>query len=265
MVLPQVSGQDWRPSNFEPEFKGPMTIREGLYTSRNMIAIKLGWNEVGIQTVIQTARRMGIRTEIEPYPSTTIGAAEVIPLEMAEAYSTFPTLGTRVRPFPILRVEDAEGHVLWEPKPERTQVLDSLVARIMVSMMQDVVTQSEGTGHRAIRINAGLPDAVPAAGKTGTTNDGTNVWFDGFTPNLLAIVWFGMDTPVPIFKLGPGRRQATGGALAAPVWGDFMKQVYYGSAATVEGAPADTTGVLPIPAPWAIPSGLNAVIEYDSH
>jgi 1A family penicillin-binding protein len=260
VVLPQVSGQDWRPANFENEFKGPMTLREGLYTSTNMIAIKLGWNEVGIQTVIQTARRMGIQTPIEPYPSTTIGAAEVVPLEMAEAYSAFPTLGTKVRPFPILRVEDADGHVLWEPQPERTQVLDSLVSRIMVSMLQDVITQPKGTGHYAVRVLDGLPDAVPAAGKTGTTNDGTNVWFDGFTPNLLAVVWFGMDTPLPIFKLGKGRRQATGGALAAPVWGDFMRQVYYGSAATVDGQSTDTTGVLPIPSPWPIPSGLDAVL-----
>ncbi|MCG6989346.1 MAG: PBP1A family penicillin-binding protein [Gemmatimonadetes bacterium] len=260
VVLPQVSGQDWRPANFENEFKGPMTLREGLYTSTNMIAIKLGWNEVGIQTVIQTARHMGIQTPLRPYPSTTIGAAEVIPLQMAEAYSAFPTLGTKVRPFPILRVEDRDGHVLWEPQPERTQVLDSLVSRIMVSMMQDVITQPKGTGHYAVRVLDGLPDAVPAAGKTGTTNDGTNVWFDGFTPNLLAVVWFGMDNPVPIFKLGKGRRQATGGGLAAPVWGDFMKQVYYGSAATVGPESTDTTGVLPIPSPWPIPSGLDAVL-----
>jgi penicillin-binding protein 1A len=260
VVLPQVSGEDWRPANFENDFKGPMTIREGLFTSTNMIAIKLGWQEVGIETVAQTARRMGIQTEIERYPSTTIGAVEVIPIQMAEAYSAFPTLGTKVRPFPILRVEDANGHVLWEPQPERTQVMDSLVARIMVSMLQDVVAQPRGTGHSAVRIVAGLPAEVPAAGKTGTTNDGTNVWFDGFTPNLLAVVWFGMDAPVPIFKLGTGRRQATGGGLAAPVWGSFMKQVYYGSAATVDGATADTAGVLPIPGPWPIPAGLDAVL-----
>jgi penicillin-binding protein 1A len=258
VVLPQVSGQDWRPANFENDFKGPMTIRQGLYTSTNMIAIKLGWDEVGIQTVIQTAKRMGIQTPIEPYPSTTIGAAEVRPIEMAEAYSAFPTLGTKVRPFPILKVEDADGHVLWEPQPERTRVVDSLVDRIMVSMLQDVVTR--GTGYNAVRVVAGLPYDVPAAGKTGTTNDGTNVWFDGFTPNLLAVVWFGMDTPVPIFKLGRGRRQATGGALAAPVWGDFMKQVYYGSAATADSATADTTGIWPIPSPWPIPQGLDAVL-----
>ena len=121
VVLPQLTGHDWRPANFGQEFQGPMTLREGLYRSINMIAIKLGWEEVGIETVAQTARRMGIQTEIERFPSTTIGAAEVIPLEIAEAYSVFPNMGTKVHPFPILRVEDAAGNSLWEPQPERTQ------------------------------------------------------------------------------------------------------------------------------------------------
>ena len=83
VVYPQVSGEDWRPANFGGEFKGPMTMREGLYTSTNMIAIKVGWEEVGIETVAQTARRMGIQTEIERFPSTTIGAAEVIPIQLS--------------------------------------------------------------------------------------------------------------------------------------------------------------------------------------
>ncbi|MDH5589881.1 MAG: PBP1A family penicillin-binding protein [Gemmatimonadota bacterium] len=268
VVYPQVSGQDWRPSNFTPDFKGPMTIRRGLYTSTNTIAIQLGWEEVGIESVAQLARRMGIQTEIERFPSTTIGAAEVIPLQVAEAYSTFPTLGTKVRPFPILRVEDAEGNVIWEPQPERTQVLDTLPARIMVSMLEDVVRR--GTGYTAVRVTAGLPYDVAAAGKTGTTNDGTDVWFSGFTPNLLATVWFGMDTPVPVFTKGNRRGNATGGGLAGPVWGSFMKQVYYGAEDAEDG---DSTSVsrfpgpeapsLAIPAPWPLPPGLTAVLVDD--
>ncbi len=218
VVLPQVSGEEWKPRNFTEDFQGPITIREGLRRSINMIAIKLGI-EVGMETVAQTAQRMGIRTEIERYPSTAIGAAEVIPIQMAEAYSTFATLGARVRPNPIVRVLNPAGEVLWEPRPERTQVLDSLATRIMVSMLEDVVGQ--GTGYNAIRLRAGLPYEIPAAGKTGTTNDGTNVWFMGFTPSLTAAVWFGMDRPITI------REGATGGGDAAPVWGRFMKRVYY--------------------------------------
>jgi penicillin-binding protein 1A len=263
VVYPQVSGEDWRPKNFEPDFKGEITLREGLVKSINMIAIKLGWEEVGIETVAQTARRMGIRTEIERFPSTTIGAVEVKPIEVAEAFSGFATLGTKVHPFPILRVEDADGRLLWEPQPERTQVLDSLVARIMVSMLEDVVRR--GTGYTGIRVTGGLPYEVSAAGKTGTTNDGTDVWFTGFTPNLLATVWFGMDTPVPIFTLGPGRRQATGGGLAAPVWGRFMKHAYYGMEPAEDGPPdpsEDGIGqpMLPLPGPWPALDGLHAVL-----
>lgn len=257
VVLPQPSGEDWRPSNFTNTFRGPMTIREGFVQSINMIAIKLGWYEVGIETVAQTARRMGIQTEIERFPSTTIGAAEVIQLQMAEAYSAFPNMGTKVRPFPILRVEDAAGNVVWEPQPERTAVLDSLPTRIMVSMLEDVV--SRGTGYTAIRVRAGLPHEVPAAGKTGTTNDGTDVWFTGFTPNLLASVWFGMDTPAPIFALGAGG-VATGGGLAAPVWGSFMRRVYMGVEGDEENGVEAQERLLPVPPAWPVPEGLNAVL-----
>ena len=259
VVYPQVSGEDWRPANFGGEFKGPMTMREGLYTSTNMIAIKVGWEEVGIETVAQTARRMGIQTEIERFPSTTIGAAEVIPIQMAEAYSTFPNLGTKVRPFPILRVEDSEGVIIWEPQPERTQVLDSMGSRIMVSMLEDVVIR--GTGYNAIRVRGGLPYQVSAGGKTGTTNDGTDVWFAGFTPNLLATVWFGMDAPIPIFSLGPGKRQATGGGLAAPVWASFMRRVYMGGQSDEDNTNYEPHGpLLPIESGWPLLPGLNAVL-----
>ena len=259
VVYPQVSGEDWRPANFGGEFKGPMPMREGLYTSTNMIAIKVGWEEVGIETVAQTARRMGIQTEIERFPSTTIGAAEVIPIQMAEAYSTFPNLGTKVRPFPILRVEDSEGVIIWEPQPERTQVLDSMVSRIMVSMLEDVVIR--GTGYNAIRVRGGLPYQVSAGGKTGTTNDGTDVWFSGFTPNLLATVWFGMDAPIPIFSLGPGKRQATGGGLAAPVWASFMRRVYMGGQSDEDNTNYEPHGpLLPIESGWPLLPGLNAVL-----
>ena len=258
VVYEQVSGEDWRPQNFDEEFLGPITIREGLRKSINMVAIKLGWEEVGIETVAQTARRMGIQTEIERFPSTTIGAAEVRPIEMVEAYTALATLGTKVRPFPILRVENADGEVIWEPQPEMTQVIDPAVARIMVDMLNDAAVNGTGANMHVI---GGLPYAVPVAGKTGTTNDGTNTWFMGFTPNLAAGVWFGMDRPVPMARRG--RPQATGGFYAAPVWGRFMKHVYYGMSDVAE---ADSTlapdawyadPLLEVPAMWPIPSGIT--------
>ena len=242
VVEEQLDGTLWKPSNYEEEFLGPVTIRHAFRKSINTVAIKLG-KMVGMESVARMARRLGIRTEVEPYPSSAIGAAEVVPLQMLEAYSAFATMGTRVRPFPILKVESADGEVLWEPRPEATRVLNPLVARLTVSLMEDVVAQ--GTGYNGIRQIAQLPDGVPAAGKTGTTNEGRNVWFLGFTPNLAAAVWFGMDMPEPIVPL------ATGGGLASPVWGEFMRRVYYGDADDELSFP-----LLPIPEPWPIPDGL---------
>ncbi len=247
-MVPQLDGTEWRPSNYDREFLGPMTIRTGLMKSQNMIAIKLA-DEIGLESVAQTARRMGIRSEIERYHSTAIGAVEVIPLQMAEAYSTFANQGTKVKPFPILRVEDAVGRILWDPQPERTEVLDPLVARIMISMLEGVV--AGGTGYNAIRYEYGpaaLPYQVAVGGKTGTTNDGTDIWFNGFTPNLLATVWFGMDLPQEIWP------NATGAGAPAPVWGNFMKRVYYGDPDALD--PELREPVIPIPEPWAISDDL---------
>ena len=216
----QVSGEPWLPQNFDETFKGRMTIRQGLRESRNMIAIRLGWDDVGIETVAQMATRLGLSTDIPRFPSTTIGASEVLPIDMAKAYASFANLGTRVEPHGILSVENAEGEVLWEPHPEKTPVMDSLQARVIVHMLEDVV--SNGTGFTAIRIVAQLPYEIPAAGKTGTTNNSTDAWFNGFTPDLHALVWFGMDQPR---EIRPG---STGGGDAAPAWGTFMRSVYYG-------------------------------------
>jgi len=249
VVRAQVDGTEWRPQNFSGEFDGDMTLREAFRRSINTIAIKLADEEVGLETVAQTARRLGIRTEIPRFPSIAIGSPDVLPIQMAEAYSTFAALGTKVRPFPILRVESAEGEILWEPQPERAQVLDPLSSRLMVSLMEDVVDR--GTGQNGIRNVAGLPSTVPAAGKTGTTNNSTDVWFVGFTPDLQAAVWFGMDRPERIYT------GATGGGDASPVWGDFMRQIYVGTTGEENGTGVDTPPLLPIPARWPT-SGLVA-------
>lgn len=250
VVLDQADGTTWRPSNYDPEFLGDITMREAIAKSINMVAIRVAMR-VGLPAVARMARRLGIRTEIEPFESTAIGAAEVVPLQMVEAYATLANLGTHVRPFAVLRVVNPDGEVLWQPRPERTQELDPRVARLGVSLLEEVVRS--GTGHNAIRLVAGLPYEVPAAGKTGTTNEGSNVWFLGITPNLVAGVWFGMDLPVSIVD------RATGGGLAAPVWGDFMRRVYYGDPETDGGEAAGNQGPVPlldIPEPWPVPAGL---------
>jgi len=195
---------------------------------------------VGLDAVAQTAREYGITTPVPPYPSTSIGAPSVIPLELTAAYGVFANGGTHVAPRFITRVEDAEGRLLWETRPTGRQVAETEVIAIVRDLMRTVV--DNGTGYPARNPAQGnLPYSVPAAGKTGTTNDATDVWFVGFTPDLVATVWFGFDRPRRIL---PG---AAGGQYAGPVWGQFMRRVYI-----------DEPAELPVPAPWEFPAGVVA-------
>lgn len=276
VVIEQPDGSVWRPRNFTREFQGPMTLRRAFRESVNLVAIRLADEEVGLETVAQTARRLGMRTHMPRVPAMAIGTPDVRPLEMAEAYSTFANLGTRVEPNPIRRVESSTGEVLWEPEVERAEVMDPLAARLTLDLMRDVVDHPQGTATGGVRHAGGLPFEVPAAGKTGTTNDRTDVWFMGVTPNLQAGVWFGFDQPQQIHP------DATGGGIAAPVWGRFMRAVYFGDEgptaevladlrqgefssdfASWEGeddgraggsafvpAGLDAGGILPVPEPW---------------
>ena len=212
--LPQLDGTDWTPENYDLKFLGPMTMRKGLYDSRNLIAIRAGM-EVGEENVVAMARKFGLTTPIPPYPSIHIGSAEVYPLELIGSYTTFANLGTRTTPNAILRVEDQEGNVLWQTKPDSVPVMSSAETWLMVNMLKDVVLRGTAVG----RVwNAGF--RVPSAGKTGTTNDGADVWYVGFTANLVAGIWVGFDKPKKIMS------DAQGGRLAAPAYTDFMIEVY---------------------------------------
>ncbi|MFA6166867.1 MAG: PBP1A family penicillin-binding protein [Gemmatimonadaceae bacterium] len=212
--LPQVAGDTWQPRNYDLKFEGPMIMRRALYQSRNMPAIRLGM-ELGEQSVVEMARRFGITTPIPEYPSIHIGSAEVIPLQMVAAYSTFANLGWRVTPISILRVEDAQGKELWKPEIVRQPVLAPEEAWLMVDMMKDVLRRGSAAGAMAA---SGF--RLPAGGKTGTTNDYTDVWFIGYTADLVAGVWMGFDKPQKIMP------NAQGGRLAAPAWAQFMIEAY---------------------------------------
>ncbi|MBI4409269.1 MAG: PBP1A family penicillin-binding protein [Gemmatimonadetes bacterium] len=237
VMLELPNGEVYSPRNYDAAFRGPMTLREALRHSVNIVAVKLG-QEVGMETVAEYARRMGIETPVPPFPSTAIGAPDVIPLQLAGAYTTFANGGVRVQPRPILRVEDAEGRVLWQSKQEEERVLEPLPAAILRDLLRDVVNHGTGFSVRDPGVGK-LPHDVPAAGKTGTTNDATDVWFVGFTPDLLGLVWFGFDLPT---KIAPG---AAGGRFAAPVWADFMRSVYVDEP------------LLEKPAGWALPRELT--------
>ncbi|MDE3126863.1 MAG: PBP1A family penicillin-binding protein [Gemmatimonadota bacterium] len=213
LAVPQVDGTDWTPQNFDLKFEGRMTLRRAFYQSRNIPAIRLGM-QLGEQAVIDEARKFGITTPIPPYPSIHIGAADVYPLELIAAYSTFATLGTRAAPFGITKVESADGRVLWQQTPQLTTILTPQQAWIMVDMMKDVITKGSAAG------TVGPYFHLPAGGKTGTTNDGADVWFVGYTSDLVAGVWIGLDKPAKI------KANAQGGLLAAPAWTAFMNEVY---------------------------------------
>jgi penicillin-binding protein 1A len=213
LTLPMAVGDTWSPQNYDGQFEGQVPLRRALFESRNVPAVRMGM-ELGEQTVIDMARKLGITTAIPAYPSIHIGAASVYPIEMIAAYSAFATLGTQSRPSGIVRVEDAEGKVLWEPQPVRLPALSPEEAWLMVDMMKDVVRR--GTAASAV----GSQFPYPAGGKTGTTNDGTDVWYIGYTTDLVAGVWIGLDKPTKI------KANAQGGVLAAPAWTAFMTEVY---------------------------------------
>jgi len=141
-------------------------------------------------------------------------SAEGYPIELISAYSAFANLGVRASPNAIIRVENQKGEILWQPTPTRTQVLSPEEAWIMVDMMKDVIRRGSAAGVWESGFH------LPAGGKTGTTNDGTNVWFVGYTADLIAGVWFGLDRPSKI------KDNAQGGVLAAPAWTAFMTEVY---------------------------------------
>jgi penicillin-binding protein 2D len=204
---------------YEPKeiggFTGDMTIREGLIRSRNMVAIQLGLR-VGMDSVAALSQRLGINTPMVPVPASAIGASEVHPIDLVAAYTAFANNGAVVQPRFITRIDDLSGHAVFQRPPSTPQqVLDPRVAFIVRDMMKDVAERGSGVSARAL-----VPDGIPVAGKTGTTNDNDDVWFVGMTPDLVAGVWLGFDRRKTIF---PG---AYGGGLAAPIWGQMVGRSY---------------------------------------
>jgi penicillin-binding protein 1A len=208
----EIPGSDtWEPVNYDGSYEGDVSLRQALVRSRNIPTIRLALS-VGIEEVAQTARSAGVREPMDETPALSLGTVALSPLQLATAYSTFASLGTTVTPHAVVRVEDANGQVLWEPRiPGPRPALRADVAYIVNNILQDAVNYGTGTAVRA----AGYRGVV--AGKTGTTNRATDTWFVGYTPESVTAVWIGYDTPSPLGSA------ATGGGLAAPVWGRMMR------------------------------------------
>ena len=195
------------PHNYDDKFEGLITLRRALAQSRNIPALKLA-DRIGIRTVIDYAHRFGVTATLPPYLPVAIGSAEITLMEQTSAFSVFPNDGVRLAPRYIKKVTDYDGRILEEDFPDIKDVISSRTARIMTSMLRDVVLH--GTAVAAAKM------PYPLAGKTGTTNDFTDAWFVGFSPTLTCGVWIGYDEKK---SLGP---KESGGHAALPIWMQFM-------------------------------------------
>lgn len=217
----------WRPENSSREFHGPTRLREALVRSRNLVSIRI-LRTMGTSTSIDYITRFGFTREQMPDNLTlALGTMQATPLEIASGYAVFANGGYRVQPYFIDRIENAAGQVVWhaEPRsvcdncPPSPQVAERVIspqnAWLMTDMMADVIRR--GTGQRAMAL--GRQDL---AGKTGTTNDAKDAWFNGFSPNLVATVWVGFDQER---SLGESEE---GGKTALPIWVQFMREALKG-------------------------------------
>ncbi len=215
------AGRKWSPHNYGNKYYGEVRLDFALWKSLNSVSIKL-LKEIDIDKVLDAlSKASGVPIERLPRNlSLALGTADISPVQMASAYAVFANGGHAVRPWWLRRVEDRGGKVLSEgdaPKTEGPVVFSSTTARIMIETMRGVFG-SEGTAHASARR---LGFNVPAAGKTGTTNDYRDAWFAGVTPDLSAAVWIGHDDMRA--AMPPGK---AGGAIAAPTWMSFVKEIY---------------------------------------
>ena len=210
----QTGSEPWEPRNYDGKFDGPMRLRTALVKSKNLVSVRI-LQAIGPQYAQEYITRFGFDPKLHPpYLTMALGAGNVTPMQMAQAYSVFANGGYRVPPYYIERIEDNRGNVLAQAKPMRAgegaeRVIDPRNAFIMHSIMRDVVRM--GTAARAMRL--GRNDL---AGKTGTTNDFIDAWFCGFNASLVSIAWIGFDQPQTL-----GRNE-TGGAAALPIWMGYM-------------------------------------------
>ena len=206
----------WSPDNSNNDYSGYMTLRQGLANSVNVIAGRLTISEIAPPgQVVKFARRLGIQSTLNPYPSIALGTSEVTPLELTSAFGAFANKGTHFTPISIIRIEDKNGITIADFIPEYKEALSPQTASIVSDMMQDVVNYGTGAGVRRYF-------HLPAAGKTGTTQDFADAWFVGFTPQLVGGVWVGFDDHRIKFTSWYGQ----GAKAALPIWAKFMEKAY---------------------------------------
>lgn len=204
----EYDGRTYEPGNFGEKYYGAVTMRTALMKSLNIPTVKLA-EAVGYSEVVKLARRAGLNMEVRPTPAVALGAYEVTPIEMAGAYTMFPSNGIASRPNWVRTIRDRNGSNVHEQKVERHEVLDPRVNYLMVNMMEDVMRAGTAASSRSRGF------LLPAGGKTGSSRDG---WFAGFTSKLVCVVWVGFDDNRDI--------KLEGSKSALPIWTEFMKRAH---------------------------------------
>ena len=200
----------WTPANYNDQYNGQITFARALLLSANSATVRVS-RAIGERAVIAAAQRNGISSPLTPVPAIALGAEGVTPVELVAAYAPFANGGVRVKPRLVTRIEAPDGTLLWSSETQRAPVMDAQDAFEITEMLQGVVNYGTGRSIRDMGVTG------PVAGKTGTTNEGNDVWFVGYTPTLVAGVWFGYDNPRQISY------NASGGRLAAPAWAEFYQ------------------------------------------
>lgn len=210
----------YRPKNADGRYHGSVTVRQAIAYSINIPAVKT-IAMVGPQTVIEYARKLGIQSPLEPNLSLALGSSAVRPIEMAVAYGVFASGGNRCEPLAIVRVRDSEGNIIQENAPEITYgVIPESTAKTMDDLLKGPVRMPGGTAYRI------LHDFPEARGKTGTTDEGRDAWFVGYTPDLVTAVWVAREVvdPVKKQKVYLPMPRVFGGTVCAPIWKEFMSK-----------------------------------------
>ncbi|MBV6480014.1 MAG: Penicillin-binding protein 1A [Ignavibacteria bacterium] len=208
-----IGGNVWSPKGGGTG--GSVTMRDGIAKSINVVAVRTAMEIAPMNQVIDLAHKMGIKSDLPNVLSLALGVGEVTPLEMTNAYGTFANEGIWVEPLPIIKIEDRNGTIIEDLIPETKEILSEECAYIMSDMMEDVIDYGTAQSIRQYFHR-------PAAGKTGTTQNYTDAWFVGYTPQFVAGVWLGFDDA----RIKFGGSYGQGGRAAAPIWGKFMDLLY---------------------------------------
>jgi penicillin-binding protein 1A len=206
----------WSPDNSDNEYSGYMTFREALAHSVNVVTGRMTIGDIAPPNqVVKYAKRFGIKSNLNPYPSIALGTSEITPLELTSAFGTLANNGVHVEPISVIKIEDRNGVLLDEFIPEYSEAISPQTASIITNMLEDVVSYGTGAGVRRYF-------QYTAAGKTGTTQDFSDAWFVGFTPQLVGGVWVGFDDHRVKFTDWYGQ----GARAALPIWAKFMEATY---------------------------------------